>query len=220
MTLQTHPRTINHEKGESSRPPFRTRAAISQPLSATPGTAGANFTVRLAISDQDDAPGLQKAARLRHPRPLPVDPGKFPGQGRPRDGTSAPCWNARRLNWSAWPATCAWSDRYCSDKFPGRILNIHPALLPSFPGLHAQSQALRHGVKISGCTVHFVDAGTGQRADHRPAGGAESVPTDNEDTLSRRILRQEHRLYPAGHPALFSPVACKSKAERVIIGDK
>lgn len=75
------------------------------------------------------------------------------------------------------------------------ILNIHPSLLPSFPGLHAQRQALAYGVKISGCTVHFVDEGL----DSGPIILQEAAPVlegDTEETLSERILQLEHRLYP------------------------
>ena len=78
---------------------------------------------------------------------------------------------------------------------PGQIMNIHPALLPSFPGLHAQRQALRHGVKISGATVHFVDEGV----DTGPIICQAAVPVredDTEETLAARILEQEHQLYP------------------------
>ena len=76
-----------------------------------------------------------------------------------------------------------------------RILNIHPALLPSFPGLHAQKQALDAGAKVTGCTVHFVDEGV----DSGPVILQKSVPVmdgDDEETLSARILEQEHKLYP------------------------
>ena len=79
--------------------------------------------------------------------------------------------------------------------FPGRILNIHPALLPSFPGLHAQRQAVEHGVKMSGATVHFVTTDL----DAGPIVLQASVPvldTDTEDALSARILEAEHRIYP------------------------
>ncbi len=78
--------------------------------------------------------------------------------------------------------------------FPGRVLNIHPALLPSFPGMHAQRQALQHGVKISGCTVHLVDEGvdTGPILMQR---AVEVLEGDTEETLSARILEQEHQLY-------------------------
>jgi phosphoribosylglycinamide formyltransferase 1 len=79
-------------------------------------------------------------------------------------------------------------------KFNNRILNIHPSLLPSFPGLHAQRQALKHGVKYSGCTVHFVDEGL----DSGPIIRQAIVPVmvnDTEETLSARILKEEHRIY-------------------------
>jgi phosphoribosylglycinamide formyltransferase 1 len=79
--------------------------------------------------------------------------------------------------------------------FRNRILNIHPSLLPSFPGLHAQRQALEYGVKISGCTVHFVDKGL----DTGPIVIQKSTPVfsyDTEETLSDRILKDEHLIYP------------------------
>ncbi len=79
-------------------------------------------------------------------------------------------------------------------KFRGRILNIHPSLLPAFPGLDAQYQALQHGVKVSGCTVHFVD----ENLDSGPILLQATVPVldkDTVDTLSLRILAEEHRLY-------------------------
>ena len=80
--------------------------------------------------------------------------------------------------------------------FPQRILNIHPALLPAFPGLHAPRQALEYGVRISGATVHLVD----EEMDHGPIVMQAAVPVYSDDTETRlraRILRQEHRIYPA-----------------------
>ena len=80
--------------------------------------------------------------------------------------------------------------------FAGRAINIHPSLLPAFPGLHAQRQALDHGVKVAGTTVHFLDDGA---VDSGPIILQASVPVqpdDTEDTLSARILAEEHRLYP------------------------
>jgi phosphoribosylglycinamide formyltransferase 1 len=82
------------------------------------------------------------------------------------------------------------------DAFPKRVINIHPALLPAFPGIHAQKQAFDYGVKVSGCTVHFVDAGT----DTGPIIAQAVVPVlpdDTEETLQKRILVEEHRLLPA-----------------------
>ena len=80
--------------------------------------------------------------------------------------------------------------------YPNAVLNIHPALLPAFPGLHAQRQALAHGVKVSGATVHLVDA----ELDAGPIVLQAAVPVrddDTEETLAARILVEEHRLYPA-----------------------
>lgn len=79
--------------------------------------------------------------------------------------------------------------------YRGRIMNIHPSLLPSFPGLRAQEQALSYGVKVTGCTVHYVDAGvdTGPIVLQKTV---EVLDDDDEDSLSERILVQEHRAYP------------------------
>jgi phosphoribosylglycinamide formyltransferase-1 len=79
--------------------------------------------------------------------------------------------------------------------FQGRILNVHPSLLPAFPGLHAQRQALEHGVKVTGATVHLVD----EELDHGPILLQSAVPVlegDDEESLSARILEQEHQIYP------------------------
>lgn len=82
------------------------------------------------------------------------------------------------------------------DAFPHRVVNIHPALLPAFPGTHAQAQAIAYGVRVSGCTVHLVDAGT----DTGPILAQATVPVldgDDADTLRDRILVKEHELLPA-----------------------
>ena len=96
--------------------------------------------------------------------------------------------------WSAWPDSCAFSRRQFLDAYRNRVLNIHPALLPSFPGMHAQRQALEYGVRVSGCTVHLVDEGvdTGRVLMQRTV---EVLDGDTEETLSARILQQEHQLY-------------------------
>lgn len=80
-------------------------------------------------------------------------------------------------------------------QYPHQILNIHPSLLPSFPGLHGPRDALKWGAKVSGCTVHFVD----EKLDHGPIVAQHSVPIldcDTEETLAARILEQEHNIYP------------------------
>ena len=101
-------------------------------------------------------------------------------------------------------------------EFPDRILNIHPSLLPAFPGLDAQHQALAHGVKITGCTVHFVD----EDLDAGPIVIQAAVPVlddDTEETLSARILKQEHRIYSE---AIGIVIAGKYRVEgrRVLLG--
>jgi phosphoribosylglycinamide formyltransferase-1 len=80
--------------------------------------------------------------------------------------------------------------------FPGRVINVHPALLPAFPGVHSQAQAFAYGVKIAGCTVHFVDTGV----DSGPVIAQAAVPVlddDDAETLRLRILAEEHKLLPA-----------------------
>src|SRR4030042_537485 len=101
------------------------------------------------------------------------------------------------------------------DAFHGMIMNIHPALLPSFPGLHGQKQALEYGIKIAGCTVHFVDEGV----DTGPIIIQSAVPAyedDTEDTLSERILKEEHRIFPLA-VKLFAEGKIKVKGRKVFI---
>jgi phosphoribosylglycinamide formyltransferase-1 len=96
-----------------------------------------------------------------------------------------------------------------------RIMNIHPALLPSFRGLHAQKQALEYGVKVTGCTVHFIDEGV----DSGPVILQKAVPVmdgDNEESLSARILEQEHQLYPEA-VRMFCEGKIKIEGRRVSI---
>ena len=81
-------------------------------------------------------------------------------------------------------------------RFPGKVINIRPALLPAFPGLHGVRQAIDHGVSVAGCTVHFVDEGTDTGPIIAQA-AVQVLPGDDEGSLSARIQREEHRLYPA-----------------------
>lgn len=99
--------------------------------------------------------------------------------------------------------------------FPGRILNIHPALLPAFTGLHVQKAAIEHGVKFSGCTVHFVDEGM----DTGPIIIQAVVPVldnDTKDSLSERILRQEHEIYSRAIQ-LYAEGRLKIEGRRVMV---
>ncbi len=106
------------------------------------------------------------------------------------------------------------SDQFI-DEYHNRIMNIHPALLPSFPGLEAQKQALEHGVKVAGCTVHFaektVDAGPIILQSHVPV-----REDDTLETLSSRILREEHRIYPEA-VRLFTEDKLRVEGRRVLI---
>lgn len=102
--------------------------------------------------------------------------------------------------------------------YRNRIMNIHPALLPAFPGLHVQRKALAHGVKFSGCTVHFVDEGT----DTGPIIIQAAVPVfddDTEETLSERILKFEHRIYPRAIQ-LFAEGRLEVRGRRVFCRDR
>lgn len=104
------------------------------------------------------------------------------------------------------------------EQFPGKIMNIHPALLPSFPGLDAQKQAVEYGVRFSGCTVHFVDGGM----DTGPIILQAAVPVLPEDTpsvLAERILIEEHRLYPEAI-SLYAQGRLSILGRRVIISEE
>ncbi|MGI0047094.1 MAG: phosphoribosylglycinamide formyltransferase [Nitrosotalea sp.] len=99
--------------------------------------------------------------------------------------------------------------------YKGRIINIHPAILPAFAGLHSQRQAIEYGVKYSGCTVHFVDEGV----DTGPIILQAIVrvkDNDTEDSLSKRILKQEHRIYPKA-VRLFAQGKIKARGRRIAL---
>lgn len=105
------------------------------------------------------------------------------------------------------------------DQYPNRIMNIHPALLPSFPGLHGQKQAADYGVKIAGCTVHFVDEGV----DTGPIIIQAAVPAyhdDTEDSLGARILKQEHRIFPYAIKLYSEGKLCVEGRKVIIKGDR
>ena len=102
------------------------------------------------------------------------------------------------------------------ERYTGRLLNIHPSLLPAFPGLHPHRQALAHGVRVSGATVHFVDEGV----DTGPIVLQAAVPVrpdDTEESLAARVLAEEHRLYPEA-VRLFAEGRLQIRGRRVDIG--
>jgi len=149
--------------------------------------------VAVVISNRADAPGLAWAAEHGLTTAL------LPHSDYP-DRTSHDRAVVERLleaevEWVCLAGYMRLLSAYFVDAYRERILNIHPALLPSFPGLHGQRQAWEYGVKVSGCTVHFVDLDL----DHGPIviqRAVEVLDGDNEDTLAQRILEQEHIAYP------------------------
>jgi phosphoribosylglycinamide formyltransferase 1 len=148
----------------------------------------------LVLSNVADAPGLAKARELGLPA-VAVPHQGVPGGRRAHEERVIA---AVRESGAEWVCLAGYM-RLLSPDFVGafrrRILNIHPSLLPAFPGLDAQAQALAHGVKVSGCTVHLVDEGL----DSGPIVVQRTVPVLDGDTaadLSARILEEEHRAYP------------------------
>ena len=145
------------------------------------------------LSDVAEAPGLAAARRLG-----------LPAVAVPRRGEPSRQAHEEKVLAALAPARPDWlclagymrllSPAFVA-RFPRRIVNVHPSLLPAFPGLDAQRQALEHGVKVSGCTVHLVDEGL----DSGPIVVQRAVPVaddDDEASLAARILEQEHRAYP------------------------
>lgn len=157
-------------------------------------------TVSVVLSNREDAPGLA------HARTRGIPAFAVPSKGRSRPEQDADL--LAHLAAHGVSLVClAGYMRLLSPAFirayPQRILNIHPSLLPAFPGLDAQAQALEYGVRVSGCTVHFVD----EQLDHGVIVAQQAVPVYPEDdapTLSARILAEEHRLYPQAVAAVLS----------------
>ena len=147
------------------------------------------------ITDRADA-GAMGLARAHGVETLFVDPREHPGREAHEKAVIAAL-EERAVGLVCLAGYMRLLSPVFVKRFEGRLLNIHPSLLPAFPGLHAQAQALSHGVKVAGATVHFVDDGT----DTGPIVMQAAVPVsedDREETLSERILVQEHRIYPEG----------------------
>ena len=149
--------------------------------------------IALVISNKADAYGLERA-RSAGIETLVLDHKAFPSR-EAFDQAMVDALRAREVELVCLAGFMRLVSATFVNAFPNRILNIHPALLPSFPGLHAQRQALEHGVRFSGATVHLVDT----NLDAGPIVMQAVVPVftdDTEDTLSARILAEEHRIYP------------------------
>jgi len=148
--------------------------------------------VVLVVSNRPDAPGLERARE----RGIPAV--AIAGKGLTREeheGRVIAAIEEAKAEWVCLAGYMRLLSEAFIARFSRRILNIHPALLPSFPGLDAQHQAWEHGVKVSGCTVHLVDAG----CDTGPIVVQRTVPVldgDTPEALAARILEQEHVAYP------------------------
>lgn len=147
--------------------------------------------IAIVISNRADAPGLESAKRRGLNALL------IPSKGRTREEHDAEVVAALKGAQADLVCLAGYMRLLSPDfvrAFPSRIVNIHPSLLPAFPGMEAQRQALEYGVKVTGCTVHFVD----EHLDHGPIILQKTVPVldgDDVHTLSARILEQEHSAY-------------------------
>ncbi len=147
--------------------------------------------IAIVISNREGAPGIDRA------RARGIATRVIPSKGLERetyDRQVAAVLDEHKVDLVCLAGYMRLLSPYFVAKFPNRILNIHPSLLPSFPGLESQRQALEYGVKFAGCTVHFVD----ENLDAGPIIIQAVVPVKDEDTeasLSERILREEHRIY-------------------------
>ena len=147
--------------------------------------------IAVVISNVGDAPGIT-AARQRKLEALVI-----PSKGKPReqhDREVVAALKQHNVDLICLAGYMRLLSPWFVQQFPRKILNIHPSLLPAFPGLEAQEQAFAYGVKVSGCTVHFVD----EELDHGPIIVQKTVQVldgDNERSLAERILEQEHLAY-------------------------
>ena len=150
-----------------------------------------NAEIAVVVSNREGAPGIDRA------KTRGIATRVIPSKGLERevyDRQVAAVLDEHKVDLVCLAGYMRLLSPYFVAKFPNRILNIHPSLLPSFPGLESQRQALEHGVKFAGCTVHFVD----ENLDAGPIIVQAVVPVKDDDTeasLSERILKEEHRIY-------------------------
>ena len=150
-----------------------------------------NADIPIVISNRDNAPGIDKA------RARGIEAHVIPSKGLEResyDRQVVAALRAKNVDLVCLAGYMRLLSPYFVREFPQKILNIHPSLLPAFPGLESQRQALEHGAKFAGCTVHFVD----ENLDAGPIIVQAVMPIEDSDTpesLAARILREEHRIY-------------------------
>jgi phosphoribosylglycinamide formyltransferase-1 len=150
-----------------------------------------NAEIAIVVSNRENAPGIERA------RARGIEARVIPSKGLEReayDRLVAAALEEKKVDLVCLAGYMRLLSPYFVGAFRNRILNIHPSLLPAFPGLEAQRQALEHGAKFSGCTVHFVD----ENLDAGPIVLQAVVPIKDDDTpdaLADRILREEHRIY-------------------------
>jgi phosphoribosylglycinamide formyltransferase 1 len=150
-----------------------------------------NAEIAIVLSNREGAPGIERACARK------IDARAIPSKGLEReayDKLVVAALEEKKIDLVCLAGYMRLLSPQFVAAFRGRILNIHPSLLPAFPGLESQRQALEHGAKFAGCTVHFVD----ENLDAGPIVMQAVVPIEDRDTpetLSERILREEHRIY-------------------------
>lgn len=174
-----------------------------------------NAEIALVLSNREGAPGVERARE----RGLPA--AVIPSKGLEReayDKLVVAELQRQRVDLVCLAGYMRLLSAHFVSAFPNRILNIHPSLLPSFPGLEAQRQAIEHGAKFSGCTVHFVD----ENLDAGPVILQAVVPVEDSDTpetLAERILREEHRIYSEA-VCIVLEGRYRIEGRRVLLGGK
>jgi len=169
--------------------------------------------IRVVISNRQDAFGLERAKKHKIPTEV-IDHRKFATR-EAFDLAVVEILHARQVELVVLAGFMRLLSPVFVKAFSNRIMNIHPALLPAFPGLNAQRQALEAGVRVSGCTVHFVN----EECDQGPIIIQAVVPVfsnDTEESLSARILKQEHRIYPRAIQ-LYSEGRLRIAGQKVLV---
>ncbi len=180
------------------------------------GNGSLSAELAVVISDQQDAYALERARKHNIPA-IHISAKGYKGKREEYDALLVKELRNRNVDLVCLAGFMRIITPVLVKAFPNRIMNIHPALLPAFPGLHVQKAAIEHGVKFSGCTVHFVDEGM----DTGPIITQAVVPVldnDTEDSLSARILKQEHKIFSRAIQ-LFAEGRLKVDGRRVTFTD-